>query len=89
MICCESIPRQVNFLIDEAVDAGKGSNTICSMIHYFFEHHGLGLKQYFTLHNDTLTTHKFSGETDVHLHADNCCGQNKNQYVIHVSYSYY
>ena len=66
-MCCESIPRQINYLIDEASDTGKGSNTIVSMLHHFFEEHGLG-------------------ETMVHLHADNCVGQNKNntmlQYLI-------
>ena len=64
-VTCESIPRQVNFLIDEADDMGKGANSICSMLHYFFSHHGLG-------------------EQTVHLNADNCIGQNKNNIVIQV-----
>ena len=34
----------MNYLIDEAVDMGKGSNAIVSMLHHFFEHHGLGEK---------------------------------------------
>ena len=67
-VCCEGIPRQVNFLIDEAVDVGKGANGICSMLHYFFSHHGLG-------------------ETNAHLHAENCVGQNKNNIVLQVSYN--
>ena len=66
-VCCEAIPRQVNYLIDEATDTGKGANTIVSLLHHFFAVHGLG-------------------ERDVHLHADNCVGQNKNntmlQYLI-------
>ena len=62
-VCCESLPRQVNFLIDEAGSMGKGANATISYLHYFFENHGIG-------------------ETDVHLHADNCCGQNKNSYVL-------
>ena len=62
-VCCESIPRQVNYLIDEAVDMGKGSNAIVSMLHHFFVHHGLG-------------------EKIVHLHADNCGGQNKNAIMV-------
>ncbi len=63
-VCCESIPRQFNYLIDESVDVGKGSNAIVSMLHHFFEFHGLG-------------------EQKVHLHADNCGGQNKNSTMIH------
>lgn len=62
-VMCEAIPRQINYLIDEASDVGKGANTTISYIHYFFENHGLG-------------------ETCVHLHADNCSGQNKNNYFI-------
>lgn len=65
-VCCEAIPRQVNFLVDEAVDTGKGANTVVSMLHYFFAHHGLS-------------------ESNLHLHADNCVGQNKNNTVIQVS----
>ena len=41
-VCCEVIPRQVNFLIDEIVSTGKGANSTISYVHYFFEHHGLG-----------------------------------------------
>ena len=62
-IMCEAIPQQVNYLIDEASDVGKGANTTISYVHHYFEHHGLG-------------------ETSVHLHADNCSGQNKNNYFI-------
>ena len=62
-VCCEAIPRQINYLIDEAMDVGKGSNAIVSMLHHFFETHGLG-------------------EVHVHLHADNCVGQNKNNTMI-------
>ena len=65
-MCCEAIPRQTNYLIDEDVDAGKGANTVVSMLHHFFANHGLG-------------------DEHVHLHADNCVGQNKNNTMIHVS----
>ena len=41
-VCCEAIPHQINYLIDEAVDMGKGSNAIVSMLHHYFKHHGLG-----------------------------------------------
>ena len=62
-VCCEAIPRQINYLIDEAVDMGKGANAIVSMLHHYFAHHGLG-------------------ERVVHLHADNCGGQNKNATMV-------
>ena len=62
-VCCEAIPRQINYLIYEAVDMGKGSNAIVSMFHHFFAHHGLGKEK-------------------VHLHADNCGGQNKNTIMV-------
>ena len=65
-VCCEGIPLQYNYLIDEAVDCGKGGNSVCSMLHHFFNTHSLGEKR-------------------VHLHADNCCGQNKNNIVLQVS----
>ena len=41
-VTSEAIPRQVNFLIDEAVSVGKGANPTISYFHYFPEHHGLG-----------------------------------------------
>ena len=63
-VCCEAIPRQINYLIDEACDTGKGANTIVSMLHHFLQEHSLG-------------------EMDVHLHADNCVGQNKNNTMFH------
>ena len=62
-VCCEGLPRQVNYLIDESVSAGKGANSVISYLHHFFSNHGLG-------------------ESDVHLHADNCTGQNKNNYLL-------
>ena len=43
-ICCEAIPRQITYLIDEASDIrkGKGANTVVSLLHHFFQHHSLG-----------------------------------------------
>ena len=43
-ICCKGIPRQVNYIIDESVATGKGSNTTVSLLHSFFEKHGHGEK---------------------------------------------
>ena len=51
---CEAIPRQVNFLSDEAGGCGKGANTVVSQVDYFFSHHGLGEKEVF-LHADNCT----------------------------------
>lgn len=62
-VMCEAVPKQVNYLIDEASDDGKGANTTISYVHHFFQNHG-------------------PGETHIHLHADNCSGQNKDNYFI-------
>jgi len=62
-ICCEGIPQQINFLIDEAHSSSKGSNSVISVLDHFFTHFGLG-------------------ETTVHLHCDNCSGQNKHRYML-------
>lgn len=53
---CEAIPRQVNFLGDEAGACGKGANVVVSQLDYFFNHHGLGEKEVF-LHADNCTGH--------------------------------
>ena len=58
-----TLSLQVNYLIDEACNTGKGANTIISLLHHFLATHGLG-------------------ETSVHFHADNCCGQNKNRFLM-------
>ena len=50
-VCCESTPRQVNFLTDEAADSGKGANAVISRLHFYFEHYGLGEEEAF-LHAD-------------------------------------
>ena len=41
-VMCEAIPRQVNYLIDEASDVGKGANTTISYVHHYFQNHSLG-----------------------------------------------
>jgi len=43
-ICCEGIPHQTNYLIDEADFPEKNANTVISMLDHFFTYHGLGEK---------------------------------------------
>ncbi|MCP4399219.1 MAG: hypothetical protein GY801_18195 [bacterium] len=51
-VCCEGIPRQVNYLIDEADFLDKSSNTVISLVDHFFTHYGLGEKHaYLTADN--------------------------------------
>jgi len=51
-ICCEGIPRQVNYLIDEADFLDKNANTVISLLDHFFTNHGLGEKHaYLTADN--------------------------------------
>ena len=44
----------MNYLIDEAVNTGKGANSITSMLHHFLEHHSLGESD-ITLHADNCS----------------------------------
>ena len=55
----------MNYLIDEGMVAGKGANTVISLLHHFLDNQSLG-------------------ERSVHLHADNCSGQNKNNWMVQV-----
>lgn len=41
-VCCEGIPRQTNYLIDEADFLEKDANTVISILDHFFTYHGLG-----------------------------------------------
>lgn len=41
-VMCEAVPQQVNYLIDEASDVGKGANTTISYVHRYFQNHGIG-----------------------------------------------
>ena len=50
-VCNEGLPRQVNYLIDEQYDTGKGANTVVSLLHHFLEHHALGEEE-LELHAD-------------------------------------
>lgn len=40
-VSCEPRSYQVNYLIDEADDNGKGANTTISLVHHFLENHSL------------------------------------------------
>ena len=53
-VSCESLPRQINFLTDEAGDCGKGANAVVSCLHFFFENHGFREKHIY-LHADNCT----------------------------------
>lgn len=41
-VCCEAIPRQTNYLFDEADFLEKDANTVISILDHFFANHGLG-----------------------------------------------
>ena len=43
-VCCEGIPRQTNYLIDEEDFPEKNANTVISILDHFFTYHGLGEK---------------------------------------------
>ena len=44
-ISCEAVRQQVNYLIDEGVSSGKGSNSVISYLHHFFSKYGLKERQ--------------------------------------------
>ena len=62
---CEALPRQINFLTDEAGECGKGANTVVSWNHYFSDHHGIGKKQVVLVPNIGFSTTIYS-TTEVH-----------------------
>ena len=43
--------NKVNYLIDEAIDTGKGSNTVVSLLHHYLSKYGLGA-QHLSAHAD-------------------------------------
>ena len=53
-VCVEAIPMQINYLIDEAVDTGKGSNSVISYLHHFFSVYSMGSMN-LTLHADNCS----------------------------------
>ena len=52
-IACEPLAFQVNYLIDEDDDPGKGANSTVSMLHHFLETYGIG-EQHLRLHADNF-----------------------------------
>jgi len=40
-----NIYSQVTYLIDKAFNVGKGANSIISILHDFFEAHGMGIPE--------------------------------------------
>ena len=44
-VICDSFPKQVNYLIDEASSSTKGANSVISYLHHYFENYGLGEKK--------------------------------------------
>ena len=53
-VCCEGLPRQVNFLVDEAHLVSKGSNAVISYLDAFFMNYGLG-EPHANLHCDNCS----------------------------------
>ena len=43
-ICNEAINRQTTYVIDEAVDCGKGANNVISYLHHYLSNYGIGEK---------------------------------------------
>jgi hypothetical protein len=43
-ICADGVLQQINYLIDESVDCGKGSNTVCSYLHDYLCNYSYGEK---------------------------------------------
>jgi hypothetical protein len=40
-VCCEALPQQINYLIDEANFPDKGADTVISLLDHYFDHHSL------------------------------------------------
>jgi hypothetical protein len=53
-VCAEGIPQQMNYLIDEGMTSGKGSNMVISLLHHFLQNYGFGEK-FLDLHCDNCS----------------------------------
>ncbi|XP_044038134.1 uncharacterized protein LOC122869313 isoform X2 [Siniperca chuatsi] len=52
-VCCEGVPQQFNYLIDEGHCISKGSNAVIAYLHHFLSQYGLGEKH--VLHCDNCS----------------------------------
>ena len=78
-ICCEAVPRQVSKLVRQ-----KLISKHVLQVNYLIDeavHTGKGANQIISLLHHFLETHSL-GESELHLHADNCAGQNKNRFMV-------
>ncbi|GFR69773.1 hypothetical protein ElyMa_002057900 [Elysia marginata] len=41
-VACEGISSQITFLLEESIALGENTDQIVSLLHFFFEHYGLG-----------------------------------------------
>ena len=53
-VSCKALSFQVNYLIDEDDDCGKGSNANISMMHHFIENHALNKKCYMARNKNNI-----------------------------------
>ena len=65
-VTCEPLAKQVNYLIDEADNVGKGANTTISPVHHFLEHHGMKV-DHLLLHADNCVGQNKNNATIHHL----------------------
>ena len=71
-VCCEAFPRQVTYLVDEAMDTEKGANTVVSYVHHYIENHGVNASM-IHLNADNCTgqnNHHFTQEKHSLLQGD-------------------
>ncbi len=74
----------MNYICDEAGSIGKGANVVISELHHYLENHGLGqlLPVMIIIIYPKYICQNNIGEKTLILHADNCCGQYKNNTMI-------
>ncbi len=55
-VVADGLPAQVNYLADEGVSCGKGTNVVINYLHHFGGNYGLG-EQHVHLHADNCSGH--------------------------------